>query len=167
MRCPECGAEGQDAARFCMKCGQSLTQSPPKRRSRVRQGLWWLLPVGIGMFLAAVVVSALLLWLKPPTSDRHDVGGVSGKSNTTDDGYAGDAALVTTTQVPTDAPASEQSTIEPTAGSTATVSPTATVRSTATSSPTATPPPGEEGSEKQEYMIYVPVVMSNASSPRR
>jgi hypothetical protein len=167
LRCPECGAEGQDSARFCLKCGQALTQSPPKRRSRVRQRLWWMLPMGIGMFLAAVVVSALLLWLKPPTFDRHDVGEVSRKPNTTDDSYAGDAASVTTKQVLTDVTSSEQSTTEPTARSTAAVSPTATVRSTVTSSPTATPPPSEEGSEKQEYMIYVPVVMRRHSLSRR
>ena len=159
MRCPECGAEGQDAARFCLKCGQALPQSPPKRRNRARQGLWWMLPMGIGMFLAAIVVSALLLWLKPPTFDKHDLGRVSSEPSATGDDDGGDLVLVTPKRVPTDATASEQSTTEPATGLTATASPTATVRPTVTSSPTATPPPSEEASEKQEYRIYIPVVM--------
>ncbi len=157
MRCPECGAEGQDTARFCLKCGQALTQSPAKKRSRVRQGLWWMLPMGIGMFLAAIVVTALLLWLKPPSSEKHDVQGASSESNARGDDN-GEAPVPVIT---------EQSTTEPTAGSTATVSPTATVRPTVTSSPTATPLPTEEESDKQGYVIHVPVVMRHHPAPRR
>jgi hypothetical protein len=167
LRCPECGAEVEDAAKFCLKCGQALTSPPPKKHSRVWQRPWWLLPLGIGMLLAAAVVLALLLWLKPPFFDGNGVEEASIEPSPAVDDSEEGAVPVGTTRMPTDTPVSERSTTEPATRSTATLSPTATWLPTATSPPTATPPPTEAVPEKQEYRVYIPMVTRHYSYSRR
>lgn len=167
MRCPECGAEVEDAARFCLKCGQALASPVLKKHRRVWQRPWWLLPLGIGMLLAAAVVLALLLWLKLPFFDGDGVEEASIEPSPAVDDSEESAVPVGTTQVPTDAPVSKRSTTEPAAQSTATLSPTATWLPTATSPPTATPPPTKAVPEKPEHLVYIPVVMRHYSSPHR
>ena len=37
MKCPQCGTENVDQARFCGKCGRELTAAPPQQAAPAQQ----------------------------------------------------------------------------------------------------------------------------------
>ena len=167
MRCPECGAEAGDAAKFCLRCGEALPPPATERHVRGWQRLWWLIPMAVGMLLAAAAVLAWLFWLKPPVSDENVIEGALPELSPTVEDDVGDSELMTTKQVPTGTPIADQPAIEPTVRSTATLSPTETVLPTATSPPTATPPPTAAASERSGLVIYLPLVVRHWAPSHR
>ena len=159
MDCPECGEKVDEAAKFCLRCGRALAPPATERHVRVWQRLWWLIPVSIGMLLAAAAVLAWLLWLKPPVSDENGIGGVLPDSSPVAEGNVGDSALVTAGQLPSDTLYADQPAIEPTVRSTVTSSSTESGLPTATSPFTATPPPTAAVPERSGLVIYLPLVV--------
>lgn len=62
MRCPSCGAEMPENAKFCSQCGRSLVgvpafPAPPSTPSRLRTAKWWGLGVGVLLLLAIAFVA--------------------------------------------------------------------------------------------------------------
>jgi len=60
MFCPKCGAENEDTARFCIKCGQPLrVRAAPARRK-----LSWLTVVALLMLPLVFVVAGLVIYVR-------------------------------------------------------------------------------------------------------
>lgn len=67
--CPICGASSEPGTPFCTECGQPLAVAaqPPRRRSRGRSCLLWLVIVAVATVVIAVAVTVLYVFaIRPP-----------------------------------------------------------------------------------------------------
>lgn len=96
--CPNCKAELDDSARFCLRCMTSLENKqqiePPKRDKR-----WWPLVLVICVIICAVAI-ALALWLRPSQPQGDDETPTTTATTTTTTVTTTTATTTTTTTTP-------------------------------------------------------------------
>lgn len=71
--CPICGASSEPGTPFCTECGQPLAVAaqPPRRRSRGRSCLLWLVIVAMAMVVIAAAVTALYVFAARPPLESY------------------------------------------------------------------------------------------------
>ena len=106
-KCPYCGAEIEESARFCLYCMQSLTEKEQILPHQKKKMPWVLI---LSAVIAALLISVTALLVgKLPSEEAPSVGDTAGSPSATEapdtspvDGTAGSPSITETPDTPSD-----------------------------------------------------------------